>query len=218
MATCCDHDCCPPTGHMLNSPAWRRTLWIALVLNAGMFMAEIGAGFAAGSSSLQANSLDFLGDAANFAISLSVTGMALSWRARAAFVKGSSLFALGLWVAGSTALHAYAGTLPKAEVMGVVGLVALITNATIALMLYRFSGGDANMRSAWLCSRNDAIGNLAVLLAAAGVFGTGRGWPDVIVASIMAALALSGGWQVIRHSMSELRSKAQTLPQLVTSD
>jgi Co/Zn/Cd efflux system component len=213
MVTCCDDDCCSAAEQLLNSPAWRRTLWMALVLNGGMFMAEIGAGVAAGSSSLQADSLDFLADAGNFAISLSVTGMALGWRARAAFVKGSSLFALGLWVAGTTAVHAYYGTLPKAEVMGVVGLIALITNATVALMLYRFSGGDANMRSAWICSRNDSIGNLAVLLAAAGVFGTGRGWPDVIVASIMAALALSGGWQVIRHSLLELRSEARTQPQ-----
>lgn len=214
MVSCCDHDCCSPVGRTLNSPAWRRTLWIALVLNAAMFMAEIGAGLAAGSSALQADSLDFLGDAANFAISLSVTGMALHWRARAALFKGSSLFALGLWVAATTALHAYNGTLPKAEVMGAVGLIALLTNGTVAVMLYRFSGGDANMRSAWICSRNDAIGNLAVLLAAASVFGTGRGWPDIIVASIMAALALSGGWQVTRHSWSELRGEAQRLPQL----
>ncbi len=214
MASCCDHDCCSPTGHTLDSPAWRRTLWIALVLNAGMFMAEIGAGLTASSSSLQADSLDFFGDAANFAISLSVTGMALSKRARAALLKGCSLFVLGLWVAGTTALHAYNGTLPKAEVMGIVGLIALITNGAVAVMLYRFSGGDANMRSAWICSRNDAIGNLAVLLAAAGVFGTGSGWPDGIVASIMAALAMSGGWQVMRHSLSELHGEARTLPQL----
>ena len=211
----CDHDCCSPTGHTLDSLAWRRTLWIALVLNAGMFMAEIGAGLTAGSSSLQVDSLDFLGDAANFAISLSVTGMALSRRARAALLKGCSLFGLGLWVAGTTAFHAFNGTLPKAQVMGMVGLIALLTNGAVAFMLYRFNGGDANMRSAWICSRNDAIGNLAVLIAATGVFGTGRGWPDVIVASIMAALAVSGGWQVIHHSLSELRSKAQTLPQLI---
>jgi Co/Zn/Cd efflux system component len=214
MATCCDHDCCSPTGHAPNSPAWRHTLWIALILNAGMFIAEIGAGLAAGSSSLQADSLDFLGDAANFAISLGVASMALGWRARAALLKGASLFALGLWVAASTALHAYSGTLPKAEVMGVVGLAALIINGTVAFMLYRFSDGDANMRSAWICSRNDAVGNVAVLLAAAGVFGTGRGWPDLIVAAIMAALALSGGWQVIRHSLSELRGETQRQPQL----
>jgi len=172
-----------------------------------MFLAEIGAGLAAGSTSLQADSLDFLGDAANYAISLTVTGMALTWRARAALLKGMGLFALGLWVMGATALHAYFGVLPKAEVMGVVGAIALLANGAVAVMLYRFRGGDANMRSVWICSRNDAIGNAAVLLAAGGVFGTGTGWPDVMVASIMAALALSGGWQIIRHSLSELRDE-----------
>ncbi len=208
MINCCDHGCCAPAGQAPDSPAWRRTLWIALVLNAAMFMAEIGAGLAAGSSALQADSLDFLGDAANFAISLGVTGMALTWRARAAFLKGASLLVLGLWVAGTTAWHAYAGSLPKAEVMGVVGFAALAANGAVAIMLYRYSRGDANMRSAWICSRNDAIGNVAVLFAAAGVFGTGRGWPDLIVAAIMAVLALSGGWQVIRQSVAELRGKA----------
>ena len=214
MTNCCDHQCCAPTGQELDSPAWRRTLWIALILNAAMFVAEIGAGLAAGSSALQADSLDFLGDAANFAISLGVAGMALSWRARAALLKGSSLLALGLWVAGNTAWHAYAGTLPKAEVMGVVGFAALVANGAVAVMLYRYSRGDANMRSAWICSRNDAIGNIAVMFAAAGVFGTGRGWPDLIVAAIMAALALSGGWQVIRHSVLELRGEAHTVAEL----
>ena len=207
MNGCCDHDCCSPSPGPFDSPAWRRALWIALVVNAAMFIAEIGAGLAAGSSSLQADSLDFLGDAANYALSLGVTGMALTWRARAALLKGYTLFALGLWVMGTTAFHAYYGILPKAELMGVVGVIALLTNGGVALMLYRFRAGDANMRSAWICSRNDAIGNVVVLLAAVGVFGTGTGWPDVIVASIMAALALSGGWQIIRHSLSELRSE-----------
>src|SRR4051794_5622961 len=133
-----------------------------------MFLAEIVAGVAAGSSALQADALDFLGDAANYAISLGVAGLALSWRSRAALVKGATLGLLGLWVLASTAWHAYAGTLPRAEVMGAVGVLALITNGGVALMLYRFRGGDANMRSVWICSRNDAIGNLAVLLAAAG--------------------------------------------------
>lgn len=210
MASCCDHDCCSPAGRTPDSLVWRRALWIALVLNATMFVAEIGAGLAAGSSSLQADSLDFLGDATNFAISLGVVGMALRWRARAALLKGVSLFALGLWVAGNTALHAYSGTLPRAEVMGTIGLIALLVNGIVAILLYRFSDGDANMRSAWICSRNDAIGNIAVLVAAAGVFGTGTGWPDVIVATIMSGLALSGGWQVVRRSLSELRGEVQT--------
>jgi Co/Zn/Cd efflux system component len=207
------HDHCCADAHASMAPAWRRALWIALALNAGMFAIEIGAGMAAGSGSLQADSLDFLGDAANYAISLGVTGMALTWRARAALLKGITLFALGLWVAATTIAHAYYGTVPKAELMGVVGLLALLTNGAVALMLYRFRGGDANMRSVWICSRNDAIGNVAVLLAAIGVFGSGTGWPDVIVASIMAALALSGGFQIIRQALTELRAETELPPQ-----
>ena len=203
MAGCCD-DNCSSASRSLDSPGWRQALWIALVLNAGMFVAEIAAGVSAGSASLQADALDFLGDAANYAISLGVAGMALARRARAALVKGATLFALGLWVIGTTVFHAYFGTLPYAEVMGIVGLFALLTNAGVALMLYRFRGGDANMRSVWICARNDAIGNLAVLLAAAGVFGMGTGWPDVIVASIMGSLGIWGGWQIIRHALSDL--------------
>jgi Co/Zn/Cd efflux system component len=204
MSGCCNDDCCSSLTGALNSPVWRRALWVALFVNAAMFVAEIGAGVAAGSASLQADALDFLGDAANYAISLGVAGMALGWRARAALLKGVTLFALGLWVVGSTAVHAYSGTLPRAEVMGIVGFLALFANGAVAVMLYRFRSGDANMRSVWICSRNDAIGNLAVLLAAAGVFGTGTGWPDLIVASIMAALGLSGGWQIIRQALAEL--------------
>jgi Co/Zn/Cd efflux system component len=204
MAGCCHDDHCSGTNE-LNSPAWRRALWIALAVNAAMFMAEIIAGVAAGSAALQADALDFLGDAANYAISLGVAGMVLAWRARAALVKGATLALLGLWVIASTAWHAYMGTLPGAGVMGVVGLVALLANAGIALMLYRFRAGDANMRSVWICSRNDVIGNVAVLLAALGVFGTGTGWPDVIVAAIMAALGIGGGWRIMRHALADLR-------------
>ena len=204
MAGCCnDHHC--QASRPLNSPSWRRALWIALAVNAGMFLAEIVAGVAAGSASLQADALDFLGDAANYAISLTVAGMVLTWRARAALLKGASLGLLGMWVLLSTAWHAYAGTLPQAEVMGVVGVLALLANASVALMLYRYRGGDANMRSVWICSRNDAIGNVAVILAAVGVFGTGTGWPDLIVAAIMAVLGISGGWQIVRQAAGELR-------------
>jgi Co/Zn/Cd efflux system component len=212
VAGCCNDHHCQEETRPLDSPAWRRALWIALAVNAGMFLAEIIAGVAAGSASLQADALDFLGDSANYAISLSVAGMALTWRARAALLKGGSLAVLGLWVIGSTAWHAYMGTLPSAEVMGIVGLLALLSNAGVALMLYRFRGGDANMRSVWICSRNDAIGNLAVLLAAAGVFGTGSGWPDIIVATIMAALGISGGWQIVRQARSELGSQGVPVP------
>lgn len=202
MTGCCDHDCCAPI--TFDSLAWTRTLWVALVANAAMFLAEVGAGLAAGSSSLQADALDFFGDSANYAISLGVGGMALTWRARAALLKGVTLFALGLWVMGTTALHAYYGTLPNAEFTGIVGVIGLLTNGAVALLLYRFRVGDANMRSAWICSRYDVFGNVAVILAAADVFGTGTGWPDIIVASIMATLSVSGGWQISRLALSEL--------------
>jgi Co/Zn/Cd efflux system component len=205
----CNDQCCADTNASA-TPNWRRALWIALAVNAGMFAIEIGAGLAAGSSSLQADSLDFLGDAANYAISLGVSGMVLGWRARAALLKGMTLFALGAWVAVTTVFNAYHGTLPRAELMGAVGFLALVANGAVALLLYRFRGGDANMRSVWICSRNDAIGNAAVLLAAIGVFGSGTGWPDVIVASIMAALSLSGGFQIMRYARTELRGEPQS--------
>jgi Co/Zn/Cd efflux system component len=204
---CCSNNNCA-SNQSLDSPAWRRAVWIALVVNAGFFVIEIAAGAAAGSASLQADALDFLGDAANYGISLGVAGMALAWRARAALVKGATLVLFAVWVLGSVAWHAWLGTLPKAEMMGVVGFAALIANGGVALMLYRFRTGDANMRSVWICSRNDAIGNLAVLLAAAGVFGTNTGWPDVIVAAIMGGLGLSGGWQIVRLARAELSQAA----------
>jgi Co/Zn/Cd efflux system component len=200
---CCDDDHCA-SAEPLNSPGWRRALWIALGINAGFFLAEIVAGVAAGSAALQADALDFFGDAANYAISLGVADMALDWRARAAVAKGCTLIAFALWVLGSTVWHALHGTLPQAEVMGAIGFAALIANGGVAFMLYRFRGGDANMRSVWICSRNDAIGNLAVLLAALGVFGSGTGWPDVIVAAIMGGLGLWGGGQIVRQALREL--------------
>jgi Co/Zn/Cd efflux system component len=201
MLCCNETSCASNAKQALDSPRWRRALWIALTVNAGFFAAEIVAGAAAGS---QADALDFLGDTANYAISLGVVGMAVVWRSRAALLKGWTLIALALWVLGSTAWHAWFGTLPRAEVMGVVGTAALLANGGVALMLYRFRTGDANMRSVWVCSRNDAIGNLAVMFAAAGVFGTGTGWPDVIVAAIMGALGLSGGLSIVRQARGEL--------------
>jgi Co/Zn/Cd efflux system component len=163
---------------------------------------------AAGSASLQADALDFLGDAGNYAISLFVVGMALRYRAIAAFLKGATMGVFGVWVLGVTAWHVWHATLPHAATMGVVGFAALIANAASFGLLWAYRGGDANMRSAWVCTRNDVLGNLAVLLAALGVFGTGTGWPDVIVASIMAGLALQGAWIVLQQSLQELRVAA----------
>jgi Co/Zn/Cd efflux system component len=170
-----------------------------------MFVIDVGAGLAAGSASLQADALDFLGDAANYGISLFVVGMALRYRAWAALAKGATMGALGLWVVGTIVWHAVHGTLPSAFTMGAVGFVALTANAASFGLLWAHRHGDANMRSAWICTRNDVLGNVAVLLAALGVFGTGTGWPDVIVAAIMAALALQGAATVAKQALSELR-------------
>src|SRR4051812_41200820 len=202
---CCHDDQCSAPQTTLNSPQWRRALWIALAVNGGFFLAEMAAGIAAGSAALHADALDFFGDATNYAISLGVAGLALAWRARAALVKGGTLIVFALWVLGSTAWHALTGTLPQAEIMGAVGVAALLANGGVALMLYRFRTGDANMRSVWICSRNDALGNFAVMLAAAGVFGTGTGWPDVVVAAVMGGLGLWGGWQIVHQAWGELQ-------------
>jgi Co/Zn/Cd efflux system component len=205
-AECChNHSADPHRGN----PAYRRVLWAVLAVNAIMFAVEIGAGLAAGSASLQADALDFLGDASNYAISLFVVGMALRYRATAALAKGGTMGLFGVWVIATAVWHATHGTLPNAFTMGAVGFAALAANAASFGLLWAYRGGDANMRSAWICTRNDVLGNLAVLLAALGVFGTGTGWPDVVVAAIMAGLALQGAWLVIRQSLTELR---QPLP------
>jgi cation diffusion facilitator family transporter len=196
--------CCGPTKDIQTTRTWRRALWIALLVNAVMFAVELAAGTLSGSRSLQADALDFFGDAANYAISLGVAGLALAWRARAALVKGVTIFGFGLYVMGTALWAAIMGANPDPEVMGWVGALALAANLGVALMLYRFREGDSNMRSVWICSRNDALGNVAVLAAALGVFGTGRAWPDLIVAALMAALAISGGIQIIRQSRAEL--------------
>ncbi len=206
MDDCC---CAPPPlnlgGNKKQDQAYRRVLWAVLAINAAMFAVEVVAGLAAGSASLQADSLDFLGDAANYAISLLVVGMALRYRASAALAKGVTMAAFGVWVLGTVVWHSVQGTLPNAVAMGSVGAAALTANAASFGLLWAYRRGDANMRSAWICTRNDVLGNLAVLLAAAGVFGTGTGWPDIIVAAVMAALAIQGSVLVIRQASAELR-------------
>lgn len=187
-----------------NDPRWRRVLWLALAANAAMFAVEIGAGIAADSRVLLADALGFLGDAANYAISLGVAGMALAWRARAALVKAATMLVFGLWVLGYAVYGLLTGASPEAETMGLVGTLALVVNVAVALMLFRFREGDANRRSVWICSRNDAIGNLAVLVAALGVFGTGQAWPDLFVATIMAGLAIWGSTEVFVQVRREL--------------
>ncbi|MCW5649075.1 MAG: cation transporter [Ramlibacter sp.] len=202
-AHCHHHHDAPPEA--ASHPRYRRILWIALVVNAAMFLVEIGSGLRSGSVSLLADAIDFLGDAANYGVTLAVLSMGLAWRARSALLKGVSMLAFGLLVLGKSIWALRTGTPPEALTMGVVGALALLANVAVAALLYAYREGDANMRSVWLCSRNDAIGNLAVMGAALGVFGTGSAWPDLAVATVMAALATWGGASVIRQARSELR-------------
>lgn len=187
-------------------PRWRRVLWFALIANGGMFLFEMVAGAAADSRALQADALDFLGDAANYAISLGVSGMALAWRARTALIKGVTIMAFAVGVMVWAIMGALAGTQPDPVAMTSVGALALVTNIAVALLLYRYRTGDANMRSVWVCSRNDAINNLLVIGAGLVVLWTGSGVADLVVAFIMALLGLQGGWQVIRQARAELAS------------
>lgn len=183
---------------------FRRVLWVALIVNGAMFGVEVVASFIGDSISLQADALDFLADSANYAISLFVVGMAITARAKATFIKGATMAAFGCWVIGSAVYRALTGSAPDAGVMGGIALLALTANVAVAALLYRFRQGDSNMRSIWLCSRNDALGNLAVIAAAGGVFATATRWPDLIVAAIIAALNISAAVHVIRLAVAEL--------------
>jgi Co/Zn/Cd efflux system component len=184
---------------------YRRVLWAALAINLGMFFFETGAGLTAHSVALRADALDFLTDGANCAISLSLLLASLRVRAMAALAKAGTMVIFGLWLLIATAWHLASGTLPEAPVMSAVGVAALIANGTILALLTAYRYQDCNIRSVWICTRNDALGNFAVLLAAAGVFGTGRGWPDGLVAAFMASLALWGAWQIVLNAAPELR-------------
>jgi len=198
--------CCRPArpDPHRNNAAYKKILWTAFSINAAMFLIELILGLAAGSVSQQADALDFFADAANYGISLSVADLALRRRACAALLKGISMGGFGLWILASALWHGARGTVPEATTMGLVGVAALLANALTFALLWAYRSGDSNMRSVWLCSRNDVIGNCAVLLAAAGVFGTSRGWPDLVVAVAMGALALQGAWLVTVSASREL--------------
>jgi Co/Zn/Cd efflux system component len=186
-------------------PRYRRALWLALVLNALMFGIELVASFSAQSVSLLADAVDFLGDAGNYGVALFVLGLAPVWRSRTALWKGWLMIGYGVFVLGKSAWQWSAGVVPEPFIMGWVSLLALTVNVGVAALLYAHRQGDAQARSVWLCSRNDALGNLAVMGAAVGVWATARGWPDIAVALVLAGLALSSGASVIRQARRELR-------------
>ena len=207
-------DCCLPMSQSCCSPApsidpvYRRVLWIALSVNAVMFLVEVMTGLVSGSVSLLADAIDFFGDAGNYAISLAVLAMSSRVRAQAALLKAGCMAALGIFVLARAVWSARTGVVPEPATMGAVALVALVANAGVAALLYRFRAGDSNMRSVWICSCNDALGNIAVALAAWGVFGTGSALPDLAVAAVMAVLALSGSAAVFKQARFELGRSA----------
>ena len=206
MGACCGHSHGTFDGM---SADYRRRLWLVIALNGGMFIVEMIAGQAAGSKALQADALDFFGDAVTYGISLAVIGASLKTRALAALAKGTSLFLMGVWVAATTLYQVFVLGVPQAAVMGSIGFLALAVNLASVLLLVRYKDGDANVRSVWLCSRNDAIGNVAVMLAAAGVWGTASAWPDLIVAGLMAALFVSSSVQILSQAIREYRHKTE---------
>jgi len=187
-------------------PRYKRVLWTVIAINAAMFVTEIVAGHLARSQALQADALDFLGDTVTYGLSLAVIGASLRIRASAALFKGVSLSLMGAGVLGSTLYHVLILGLPRAEIMGGIGLLALGANLASVVLLMRYKDGDANVRSVWLCSRNDAIGNVVVMVAAGAVWVTASAWPDLIVAGLLAALFLSSAVQILRQAWMEYRS------------
>lgn len=191
-------------------PTYKRILWAVIFINAAMFIVEMSAGKLAGSQALQADALDFLGDALTYGLSLAVIGMSLKVRSSAALLKGLSLLFMGLWVFGSTVYQVFILGVPQAEIMGVIGLLALAANMASVLLLMRYKDGDANVRSVWLCSRNDAIGNVAVMAASVAVWFTATAWPDLLVAIIMAGLFLRSSQLILVQAWQEYRSGEDT--------
>jgi len=204
MSSCCSGSCSSQSSPPDNR--YRKVLWVALLINVLMFGVELVSSMRSGSVSLLADSVDFLGDAGNYAVSLFVLGMASIWRSRAAYAKGIVMGAFGVLVLARALWIGLGNHVPEAETMGIISVIAFAANGLVALLLYAFRNGDANMRSVWLCTRNDMIANLAVLLAAIGVFGTKAGWPDIAVASVMAVLGLSAAHDIIGRARSEIRS------------
>lgn len=210
MSACCSGGC--PTAFAARAARLRRILWIALVANAAMFVVEAGASWLAQSTALLADAVDFFADAANYGVSLMALSAGALWRSRVALAKGWTMAAYGVVVLSVAAFNVWRGASPEPATMATVALAALVINVCVAALLYAFREGDANMRSVWLCSRNDAIGNFAVMVAAAGVFGTGTLWPDVAVAMVLGGLSLLAARSVIGHAQRELAQlPAQTM-------
>lgn len=186
------------------APSYRGALWMVVLLNVGYGVVEIGAGFFAGSQALKADALDFLGDGVITLLGLIAIGWSLAWRAKSALIQGLFLGALGIGVLGATIYRIFVLNEPEAELMGIFGAIALAVNVAAALILLPHRTGDASVRAVWLFSRNDAIGNVAVVIAAGLVAWTGTPWPDLIVAFVIAALFLQSSWSIVTDARAEL--------------
>ena len=193
-------------------PRYKRVLWTVIGINAAMFLVEMTAGQIAGSQALKADALDFLADTVTYGLSLAVIGATIRTRATAALFKGLSLSLMAIWVLGSTIYHTLVLGLPSAELMGGIGVMALAANVSSVLLLRRYKDGDANVRSVWLCSRNDAIGNVVVMVAAFGVWGTTTAWPDLAVAALMAGIFFTSSAQILRQAWTEYRQESGHAP------
>ena len=187
------------------TPGYRRALWTVVVLNVGYGLAEIVAGFVSGSQALKADALDFLGDGTITLLGLLAIGWSLAWRARSALLQGIFLGLLGLGILVTSAYRVFVLHQPEAEIMGLFGVIALVVNVASAWVLLPHRGGDANVRAVWLFSRNDAIGNLAVIIAAGLVAWTATPWPDLVVAVVIAGLFLQSSWAIIKDARRDLK-------------
>jgi Co/Zn/Cd efflux system component len=200
------NNCCDSNEHNWDCK-YRIILWIVLFINLGMFVLEIFSGLISGSQSLLADSLDFFADAANYGISLYVLSKSLYMRAKASLIKGYTMGMFGIWIMLSTIYKVFFATTPKAEIISIVGFIALAANVFSAFLLYKYRKGDSNRASVWICSRNDAIANIAVIFAGLGVWITNTKWPDLAVALVIAAISLSGALNIIKKAKKELKYK-----------
>lgn len=189
-------------------PAYRRALWIVVLLNLGFGVIELAGGYLAGSQALKADSLDFIGDGSITLVGLLALGWAAAARSRTALIQGLFLATLGLGVIGTAIWRAFNAIPPEADLMGGIGVVALVVNIMAALVLARFRDqGDATARAIWLFSRNDALANVAVIIAAGLVAWTGEAWPDLVVAGVIALLFLHSAYDIVRDAIGEMSSR-----------
>ena len=201
-------NCCETPAN--SDPNYRRILWIALVLNALMFCVEIVTSIYADSASLQADSIDFLGDAGNYAISLYVLSQAIRVRATASIIKGSTMGIFGIWIIGTVVYNMINQSNPHPSTMTVIGFAALCVNFFVAILLFKYRKGDSNMQSVWVCTRNDVIGNAAVILAAGGVVFTKTMWPDLLVATFMGILSINSSIKILKLAIIEFKNSIAT--------